>query len=72
MKKIYLFLSAVFALGITTSCNDYLDKLPDDRAEVDNVDKVQKLLVSAYPKQDPTYIFEMSSDNVDDNGINYG
>lgn len=72
MKKIYLFLSAVFTLGITSSCNDYLDKLPDDRAEVDNVDKVQKLLVSAYPKQDPTYIFEMSSDNVDDNGTNFG
>ena len=40
MKKlnlIYIFATSLLAL---TSCDDYLDKVPDDRAEVNTVDKV--------------------------------
>ena len=54
-----------------TSCNDYLDKLPDDRAELNNDEKITQLLVSAYPSVTNTLIHEMMSDNVDDNGRTY-
>ena len=42
-----LTLSLAFAL---TSCNEWLDVMPDNRAEVDSAEKVEKLLVSAYPE----------------------
>ena len=70
MKK-YIALSFI-ALGLgLTSCNDYLDKLPDDRAELNSQDKVTKFLVSAYVNHLPDFIFEISSDNVLDNGATY-
>lgn len=71
MKKINILFIALCALALTSSCNDYLDKLPDDRAEVNTADKVKSLLVSAYPNQSPDFLLEMSSDNVLDNGSQY-
>lgn len=72
MKSVkYIALSAVFALSLT-SCNDYLDKLPDDRAEVKTVSQVKDLLVSAYPQGNNNTLMEMMSDNVSDNGKSYG
>jgi tetratricopeptide (TPR) repeat protein len=63
MKKVFiLFISLVFC----TACDKFLDELPDNRAEVNNVEKVAKLLVSAYPDNSHTLIAEMASDNVDD------
>jgi hypothetical protein len=48
-NKIY----QMFAMGLgvlaLSSCNDYLDKLPDERAELDSDLKITQLLVSAYP-----------------------
>ena len=55
-------------VGGLTSCNDYLDELPDNRMELTSIDKVQKLLVTAYPVNAPIFVAEYSSDNVD----NYG
>lgn len=66
----YIALSA-FALMALTSCNDYLDTLPDDRAEVKTADQVKDLLVSAYPVYNNNTIMEMLSDNVSDNGKSY-
>ncbi len=60
---------AVVAL---TSCDEYLDKLPDDRATVNSVEKVTKLVTSAYPTSSTILISEISSDNVTDNGKKYG
>ena len=60
---------AALALSFTlASCNEWLDVMPDNRAEVDTEDKVASILVSAYP--DISYIMcaELSSDNVDDFG----
>ncbi len=72
MKKIsFLLCIALATLSLTTSCDDYLDTLPDDRAEVDNLDKAASLLVTAYSTQSPNFIMEMSSDNVLDNGRLY-
>lgn len=58
-------LSLAFAL---TSCNEWLDVMPDNRAEIDTEEKVEKLLVSAYPENAYIVMTELSSDNVDDFG----
>ena len=58
---------SVFSVGVAlTSCNDYLDKLPDDRATVDTETKVNKLLTDCYPYCSSDFLGEMSSDNVGD------
>lgn len=54
-----------------SSCNDYLDKLPDNRTLLDSEEKVTNLLVSAYPENEATVICEMASDNAMDNGMRY-
>ena len=46
-----------------TSCDSYLDKLPDNRMELSSPDDVSKLLVSAYSDVSPVYLLEMYSDN---------
>lgn len=71
MKRFSIMLLACASLALTTSCNDYLDKLPDDRAEVNNLTKAANLLVSAYPAQSPDLLMEYSTDNVLDNGKLY-
>ena len=56
---------------LLVSCDDYLDKLPDERAELDNNQKITQLLVGAYPSSNTILINEMMSDNMDDNGRSY-
>ena len=69
MKK-YIGLS-IIALSMTlVSCNDFLDTLPDNRTEANTEEKIQKLLVSAYPTHDHMAFTEYGSDNVDDMGAN--
>ena len=70
MKTKYLFLGLA-ALSFA-SCDDYLDKLPDDRATLDTKEKITQLLTSAYPANNQTVLAEISSDNVGDNGSSYG
>jgi len=66
IRKQYITLSLALAAGLgLTSCNDFLDKLPDSRMEIDNVEKAQKVLVSAYATSHPAYYLEMYSDNSD-------
>lgn len=65
MKKYIGF--SIIALGLTlTSCDDWLDKLPDNRMELQTPSDVSNLLVSAYPSAHPAYLLEMYSDNTDD------
>jgi starch-binding outer membrane protein, SusD/RagB family len=52
---------------IVSSCDKYLDTLPDNRTELHNASDVSKLLVSAYSTSYPAYLAEMESDNTDDN-----
>lgn len=69
MKK-YIGLS-IIALGLgLTSCDSFLDELPDNRTEANTETKIQKLLVSAYPDHDHMAFTEYASDNVDDMGEN--
>lgn len=65
MKK-YIGLS-IIALSMTfTACDDWLDKLPDNRMELGSAEDISDLLVSAYPDHHPAYLLEMYSDNTDE------
>lgn len=65
MKKYIGF--SIIALGLTlTSCDSWLDKLPDNRMELHSPSDVSNLLVSAYPNVHPAYLLEMYSDNTDE------
>ena len=47
------------------SCDDFLDKSPDSRTEIDNETKVMKILVEGYPHTAYIQINELMSDNHD-------
>lgn len=69
MKNTHIIYTAVLALlgvGGLSSCNDFLDTLPDNRTTVDTEDKVKQILVSAYPANDYNLFCEYLSDNVDE------
>lgn len=69
MKKYNILYLLILGCSLSfVSCNDFLDKMPDNRAELDTKDKIQKLLVSAYPATSFAFISELSSDNTDDVG----
>lgn len=63
MKTTKYIIASAIAL---TACDDYLDTLPDNRAELNSEAKIAKLLVSAYPENDYLLINEYMSDNVDE------
>ena len=67
MKKIQYILLSMLALA---GCDKFLDKMPDNRTEIDSQEKIQALLVSAYPYTDYMLVTEFMSDNVDDYGAN--
>lgn len=72
--KLHNIYIAIVSLAMTfglASCNDYLDKQPDSRLDLQSPDDVSKLLISAYPQVHPAYLLEMYSDNTDCN-INTG
>ena len=67
----YIGLS-IIAVGLGfTSCDDFLDKMPDSRAEVDTKEKVTLLLTTAYAESNSIVMAEMSSDNAMDNGSTF-
>ena len=51
---------------LLAGCNDFLDELPDNRTEANTEEKIQKLLVAAYPTHDHMAFTEYASDNVDE------
>ncbi len=59
--------AAALILG-AAGCNKFLDTMPDNRAEVDTVEKIRALLTSAYPTHTYLPICEYMSDNVDNIG----
>lgn len=62
MKQLIIYTTLLVTLG---SCKKYLNENPDNRADINTIDKVAKLLVNAYP--DRTYLFnEAASDNSED------
>ena len=69
MKSIrHIFFYAAMGVAALTSCSEsFLDKIPDERTEIDTEDKVVNLLKSAYPSANYEWIAELSSDNLIDN-----
>lgn len=60
------------ALVFSTGCKKYLEQAPDMRTELNSVEKVGELLVSAYPKADWITFAESASDNAEDKGEGVG
>lgn len=65
-KFIYSVITLAFGLMAFTSCDDFLDVMPDNRTVIDTEDKVKALLVSAYLDHDYNLFTELLSDNVDE------
>jgi len=66
-SKIYIAVALICGASLS-SCNKFLDEMPDNRSKLDNATKIDKLLVSAYPQIAYLASAEFSSDNVDDYG----
>lgn len=62
----YLVLFSTILFG---GCSKYLDKEPDMRAQINTVDKVKRLIASAYPGKNSLAMAETYSDNVEDKGV---
>ena len=68
MKKYILQISSVFAAALMlTACSDFLDKIPDERTELQTEDNIVDLLKGSYPATNYQYVCELSSDNLIDN-----
>lgn len=65
MNKKYIYLLTLMLLVWSTSCNDFLDEVPDNRVELDSQEKMNQLLLGSYPHYSPLTIAEYLSDNVD-------
>lgn len=67
MKKINYKLSLVLLISIGLfSCNDILDETPDNRTEIDSLEKINELLVAAYPEATYASFLEPMTDNAGD------
>lgn len=66
MKKFIIYIGT-FGLIFFTSCEKYLDTVPDNRTEINTPEKISELLVSAYPAANYSPFCEIMSDNVSDN-----
>ena len=67
MKLRYKILFIAVALIGLSSCKDFLDKVPDTRVYLVNLDQLQQLLVTGYTDTNYALVGELSSDNVIDN-----
>ena len=65
--KQFIQYTAIFFLITFTSCEKYLDTIPDNRTDINTPEKISELLVSAYPAGNYAAFCELMSDNVDDN-----
>lgn len=68
MKLQYIAIAtlAVGALSLS-SCDDFLDKMPDSRVELKTTDQLRMLLVDGYCSSDIAPVLEIASDNIHDN-----
>lgn len=70
-KFIYIVVGGAILLS-TPSCKKYLDQTPDNRAEINTVEKVAQLVGTAYPQRDYLTFTEAASDNSEDKGVGIG
>lgn len=67
MKAKYFSIAAGLLLMALSSCNDFLDKTPDTRVYLVNVEQLRQLMVDGYMGVNIAQTGEFSSDNVVDN-----
>jgi hypothetical protein len=67
MKNLQLLTSFLLLL-VTSGCSKYLEKEPDNRAQLNTPEKVSQLLTGAYPQANYMAFAESISDNVNDKG----
>lgn len=67
MKLKYISMIAGLSMLTLSSCNDFLDTVPDTRVYLSNVEQLQKLLADGYMDNDYSLLGELSSDNMVDN-----
>jgi hypothetical protein len=72
MKFNKLKYAVLFGAVTLVSCNKYLDTAPDNRTEINSVDKVAQLVATAYPEGDYYTFAEAASDNAEDKGSGVG
>ena len=65
LSLVLLIVAAAFSFA---ACNKFLDEMPDNRTEVDSVEKIRALLASAYMTSTYLTFNEYMSDNVDNIG----
>src|SRR4051812_13923127 len=71
MRRVLTRLTFSFTLiALLSGCNKFLDKEPDNRAQLNSPQKVAQLLASAYPQSNYQEMAEISSDNAGDIGTN--
>ena len=64
----YITMSIAALALVMTSCSEsFLDRLPDERIEIDNEEKVAQLLITCYPTGSYAWIGVISSDHRMDN-----
>lgn len=68
MNALYRMAGLCLLTASLGSCNSFLDTPPDTRTELNRADKIERLLVSAYPTLLPMGFTENRTDNVEDNG----
>ena len=64
-KILYNTVVAVVSALALSSCNDFLDTMPDNRTTMDTEDKIADLLTNAYPEGNTILVNELMSDNTD-------
>lgn len=66
-NKLIYSIAALIACGMTfSSCDDFLNEMPDNRTTINSEQKVKSLLVSAYFDNDYNLFTEYMSDNMDE------
>lgn len=72
LHQLKYFILGGALLLVTPSCKKFLDQTPDNRAEINTVDKLSQLLATAYPSRDYLTFTEAASDNSEDKGVGIG
>lgn len=67
MKRLSIYTLVLLAFT-ANGCKKFLDKLPDNRAELKSPEQVSQLLGTAYPQANYMVFTESASDNVEDKG----
>lgn len=71
MKRFILLIITAAVVVSTPGCKDFLDTIPDNRTEIDDISKVTKLLANAYPRRTYGAMLEARCDGMTDYGTTF-